>query len=189
MPRAPNGQAIGPRRRTPAARRRLAKFLTEAKASDDLSAWRRAKAVLGYIEGQTVLYLSGVLDITRGSINRWLQWYEADGIEGLCSKKAAGRTPRLTQEQRDELAAIIEAGPQAAGYSSGMWTGPMLGDWVRSHFNVVYHNQHIPRLLHQMGFSVQRPRKRLARADAEAQAHWIRVRFPAIKKKPSPAGA
>jgi transposase len=33
---------------------------------------------------------------------------------------------------------------------------------------VRYHNHHIPRLLHQLGLSVQRPRKRLARADQVA---------------------
>jgi transposase len=186
MPRSQNGHAISARRRRPAAKGQLKRFLVDAKASGDLLAWRRAKAVLSYINGQTVLALVSVLDATRGSINRWLQWYEADGVDGLRSSKAPGPEPRLTEEQRAELARVIEAGPQAAGYSSGMWTGPMLGDWIRSQFGVAYHNHHIPRLLHQIGFSVQRPRKRLARADAEAQAVWIRERFPAIKKKPSP---
>ncbi len=45
-----------------------------------------------------------------------------------------------------------------------------------------YHEQHIPRLLHRLGFSVQRPRKLLARADAEAQQQWLEVRLPAIKR-------
>ena len=44
-------------------------------------------------------------------------------------------------------------------------------------------------MLNSMGFSVQRPRKRLAHADAQAQAHWLRKKFPAIKKKPQPAAA
>ena len=52
-----------------------------------------------------------------------------------------------------------------------------------------YHNQHVPRLLHKLGFSVQRPRKRLARANSEAQDYWLRKRFPSIKKKPLPAEA
>jgi hypothetical protein len=47
---------------------------------------------------------------------------------------------------------------------------------------VRYHNHHIPRLLHPLGFSVQRPRKRLARADAPARELWLRVRLLAIKK-------
>jgi hypothetical protein len=86
-------------------------------------------------------------------------------------------------------ATIVEAGPQSAGYQSGVWTGPMIGDLIEARFSVRYHNHHVPRLLHQLGFSVQRPRKRLARADAEAQEYWLRVRFPAIKKKRAPVAA
>ena len=91
--------------------------------------------------------------------------------------------------QRAELTALVEAGPLAAGYQSGVWTGPMIGDLIEQRFVVRYHNHHIPRLLHQLGFSVQRPRKRLARADALAQEHWLRVRLPAIKKKLQAAAA
>jgi hypothetical protein len=40
----------------------------------------------------------------------------------------------------------------------------------------------VPALLHKLGFSVQRPRKRLARADLDAQACWLRKRLPAVKK-------
>ena len=39
-------------------------------------------------------------------------------------------------------------------------------DWViEEEFRVHYHPGHVCRLLHQLGFSGQRPRRRLARAD------------------------
>ena len=88
-----------------------------------------------------------------------------------------------------QVCGLIEIGPQAAGYSSGVWTGPMIANLIEERFGVRYHNHHIPRLLGRLGFSVQRPRKRLARADAEAQAIWLRDKFPAIKKKRRPAAA
>lgn len=119
-------------------------------------------------------------------MNRWLQWYEAVGTKGLLTGRAPGPQPKLSPEQRSELAAAVEAGPQAAGYRSGVWTGPMIGDLIARRFGVRYHNHTVPRLLHEMGFSVQRPRKRLARADAEAQAVWLREKLPAIKKKRRP---
>jgi transposase len=109
------------------------------------------------------------------------------GLDGLRTWKQPGASPRLTDEQRRELAEIVEAGPMAAGFTSGVWTGPMIGDVIATRFGVRYHNQHVPRLLHQLGFSVQRPRKRLARADAEAQAAWLRDRLPEVKKRPPPS--
>ena len=141
--------------------------------------------MLGYIQGRRVIDLAAEAGVTRGSVNRWLQWYENMGVPGLRTETAPGPAPKLTEEQQDELGAWIEAGPQAAGFTSGVWTGPMIGDFIQRRFGVRYNNNHIPRMLNQLGFSVQRPRKRLARADAEAQATWLRDRLPAIKKKPS----
>jgi transposase len=184
--RSKKGQAISADRRTPAALRQLRAFIADADRTGDLDRWRRGRALLGYIEGRPVIELAKEAGVSRGSVNRWLQWYEAMGVEGLVTGTAPGPAPRLTEAQHDELGALIDAGPQAAGYTSGVWTGPMIGDLIEQRFGVRYHNHHIPRLLNQLGFSVQRPRKRLARADAQAQATWLRETFPAIKKKPPP---
>lgn len=189
MARSRNGEAVRPSQRTPEKISKLRALLAEAKQAGDLETWRRAKAVLAYLDGRRVIALSDELGVTRGSINRWLQWYDAAGSDGLRPRIAPGAAPRLTEDQRDELIAAVEAGPQAVGFTSGVWTGPMIGDWIRRRFDVRYHNHHVPRLLHQLGFSVQRPRKRLARADVEAQARWLRQRLPAVKKKPLPVEA
>jgi transposase len=189
MVRSKTGKAIGPRGRSASGRRKLRRFIREAEKQGDLGQWRRGRAVLGYIEGRRVVELATEAGVTRGSVNRWLQWYEAMGVEGLVTGKPPGPPPKLTEAQQDELAAWIDGGPQAAGYTSGVWTGPMIGDFIEQRFGVRYHNHHIPRMLNQLGFSLQRPRKRLARADAEKQATWLRETFPAIKKKPPPVAA
>lgn len=183
MARSRNGQAIRPARRTPQAIAKLNALLTEAEGKGDLATWRRAKAVLGYIDGKTVIALTSELGLGRSTINAWLRWYDTQGVDGLRPRKAAGPAPKLTPDQMEELAAMIEAGPLAAGYTTGVWTGPMVGDLIHKRYGVRYHNHHVPRLLHQLGFSVQRPRKRLARADAQAQEIWLRTRLPRIKKK------
>jgi transposase len=189
MARSKTGEAISPARRTPQACKQLRRFIDAARVRSDLEAWCRGRAILGYTKGRRVLELVEELEVSRGSINRWLGRYEAMGVEGLLTGTAPGRAPRLTKEQREELARLIEGGPQAAGYTSGVWTGPMVADLIEDRFGVRYHNHHVPRLLNQLGFSVQRPRKRLARADKDAQAHWLRHKLPAIKKKPQPVVA
>jgi transposase len=184
MPLSKLSTAIRPSRRTPPEKRKLRLLVQRSQRSGDLKTWRRAKAVLDYIRGKRVIDLADTMDVTRGSVNRWIGWYDAQGVEGLMPRKAPGPPPRLSQEQLAELAAVVEAGPQAAGFSSGVWTGPMIGQWVWQHFGVKYHSQHIPWILHRLGFSVQRPRKRLARADRAAQEYWLRTKLPRIKKKP-----
>lgn len=175
--------AISPERQTATELKALRNLHWEAKKAGDLDTWRRAKAVSGYLAKKSVISLAEELDVTRGSINRWLQWYNARGADGLRTKKAAGTAPRLNFERREELAKLIDLGPVACGFSSGMWTGAIVADLIRKRFGVTFHSRSTPRLLGQMGFSLQRPRKRLARADKEKQAEWERVRFPALKKK------
>jgi transposase len=83
----------------------------------------------------------------------------------------------------DELARLIESGPDACGFMSGVWTSRMVGQLIEERYDVLYHWKYVPELLHKLGFSVQRPRKLLSRADHEAQERWIRKTLPAIKKK------
>ena len=84
-----------------------------------------------------------------------------------------------------ELADIVESGPVAYGFDCGVWTSPMIGRVIEDEFGVTYHPGHVRKLLHDLGFSVQRPRKVLARADPEAQDKWHRHTFPNLKKKRS----
>jgi transposase len=181
--RAKPGQAIQAKWLTRHEMAKLNALIVKAKKEGDLLTWRRAKAVRDYIRGKPVLTIVGELDVVRASVNQWIRWFDATGTEALRPRKAPGAAPKLIEVQRAELVALIEAGPQASGYMGGVWTGPRIGDLIRKKFGIRYHNHHVPRLLHQLGFSVQRPRKRLARADREAQEIWLRKRLPAIKKK------
>lgn len=184
MGRSKNGEAISAARRSADELRKLAALLKGAEAAGDLATWRRARAITSYLEGKRVVAIAESLDVGRSSVNTWLRWYETMGAAGLETGKPPGAAPRLSEEQRQELEQLIEAGPQNSGFTSGVWTGPVIGELILRRYGVRYHNHHVPRLLHQLGFSVQRPRKRLARADAEAQAVWLRERLPTIKKKP-----
>ena len=183
MTRSKTGQAIRPERRTKKELGRLRKFIDETERANDLKSWRRAVAVLNYIEGKKVVAIKDELGVDRSTVHNWLIWYNADGIEGLRNKKPTGAPPRLDEEQKAKLASLIENGPQASGFTSGVWTGPMIASLIKKKFGIQYHGRYVPYLLHKMGFSVQRPRKRLARADAEAQEKWIKERLPRIKKK------
>jgi hypothetical protein len=116
MARSRTGEAISPGRRTPGAQKKIREFVAAAKDRGDLDAWRRGRAMLGYIDGRRVVDLAAELDVTRGSVNRWLQRYEALGVDGLLTGTAPGSAPKLSDEQRAELTAIVEAGPLAAGY-------------------------------------------------------------------------
>jgi len=146
--------------------------------------------VLGYIHGKPAAQLPVELDVSLAAVKKWIRGYDVAGVQGLWTRYAPGPAMRLSDDERTQLKQVIKAGPQAAGFRCGVCSGPMLKFWIKENFGVDYHKQHIPRLLYRLGFSLQRPRKLLARADAEAQRQWLEVKLPAIKKsRRKPRGA
>lgn len=74
---------------------------------------------------------------------------------------------------------MIIQGPCASGYETGIWTGPLVANLVKREFNVEYSVTQVRRILHELGFSVQYPKK-LSRADHALQEKWINETLPHI---------
>jgi transposase len=106
-------------------------------------------------------------------------------VDGLLEGYRSGRPAHLTQGQRQQLGDILDTAPAAEGLDSGIWTSPMIAWLLEEEFDVQYHPGHVRKLLHTLGFSVQRPRRVLARADTAAQDRWHRRTYPALKNKPA----
>jgi transposase len=180
----PRTYDLPPKRVNAAARRKLRRLMAQAKKRNDLKRWARARAVLGCIEGRTGADMAQELGVDRSTVARLLAAYAARGMPALNPVKPPGPQPKLAEEQFRHLSEIIEQGPQAAGFASGVWTGRLVAEYIRRDFRVEYNWKYIPELLHRLGFSVQRPRKQLSRADRKAQEYWLRHTFPALKKRP-----
>jgi transposase len=58
----------------------------------------------------------------------------------------------------------------------------MIARVIREEFAVSYHPGHVRKLLTQLGFSVQRPKRELAKADPVLQDRWRRYTYPRLKK-------
>lgn len=176
--RAKAGEAIPADMRRPEDVAELTSMLAQAKRSKRRDDAKRIAAVLSYIAGRSASETAEKLKTSRSCVNKWMRWYVTSGAEGLLTRDRPGAPSKLTTEQLRELAGMIDAGPVAAGLESGVWTGPMIGHLIQQRFNVRYHFEYVPRLLKRIRYSVQRPRKRLARADLEAQKHWVEETLP-----------
>jgi transposase len=170
----------------PKTQGRLVRLSKEAERDGAYRVAKRLQAVVLNSEGRTSGELAGILKAPRSRVSEWLSLYQRHGVEGLLEGYRPGRPPLLTAEQRTHLADILDSGPVAYGLDTGLWTSPMLAWLIEEEFGVAYHPGHVRKLLHQMGFSVQRPRRVLARADAAAQDRWHRRTYPNLKKKPKP---
>ena len=117
------------------------------------------------MEGKTAPQISDVRKVHRGNVSIWLRKWRQDGMEGILEGHRAGRPSSLSARQRQELVDILDSGPVAYGFTSGVWTCPMVCRVIEKEFSVSYHPAHVSKILHGLEFSVQRPRKTLARAD------------------------
>lgn len=144
---------------------------------------KRIHAVLLNARGQTSGTIADMLGSPRSSVSEWLRNYEQWGLDGLWEGHRSGRKSALTSPQRIQLGDLIESGPVAYGFVSGVWTSIMIAQVIEEEFSVHYHPGHVRHLLYQMNFSLQRPKKQLINADVHAQKKWHRYTYPNIKKK------
>ncbi len=75
-------------------------------------------------------------------------------------------------------------GAQAAGYPTDLWTCPRVAEQIERRFGVRYHVDHVGRLLHELGWSPQKPARRALERDEDAIRRWVRHEWPRVKKKP-----
>ena len=145
---------------------------------------RRLHAVVLNMEGRTAPEIASLLKVHRSKVSIWLHHWQRWGMDGILEGHRPGRPKELTHPQLQTLADLLDSGPVAYGFHSGVWTCPMVCRIIEEEFSVAYHPAHVSRILQQLGFSVQRPKKVLARADKQLQSRWERYRYPDIKKKP-----
>ena len=170
----------------PQTYRRLIRLSKEAEQDGAYRVAKRLQAVCLNSEGRTSGDLASILKAPRSKVSEWLARYQAYGIEGLLEGYRCGRPARMTEAQCRRLGDILDSGPVAYGLDTGIWTSPMIAWAIEEEFGVVYHPGHVRKLLHDLGFSVQRPRRVLARADRHEQDRWHRYLYPRLKKKPEP---
>jgi len=136
-----------------------------AKRSKDGPQARRLLALAAIYDGATRTEAAKIGGVTLQIVRDWVVKFNAHGPQGLLDRKAPGRPPRLNDEHRAALAAIIESGPIPAVHGVVRWRIVDLCQWIYEEFRVVVAKQTLSRELRAMGY-----RKLSARPRHHAQA-------------------
>lgn len=164
---------------------KLLRLKKEAEQDGEYRVARRLHATLLNDEGKTSGEIAHLLKSPRSRVSEWLSRYESHGIEGLLEGHRTGRPSDLSLKQKEALAGIVDSGPVAYGFVSGVWTAIMIAQVIQEEFDVLYDPRHVRRILSDLDFSLQRPKRVLAKADPIRQNRWRRYTYPLIKKKPA----
>jgi transposase len=167
--------------------RTIQKLIALKKSAQEDSAYRvaiRLHSVILNLEGRTPSDISDVLKVNRTNVPAWIRAWNQYGIEGLLEGHRCGRPSGLNPNDKEKLLDIVESGPVAYGFDTGVWTSIIISKVIQNEFNLEYHPGHVRKLLKQVGLSFQRPTYVLAKADPAVRNKWTRYTYPLLKKKP-----
>lgn len=149
-----------------------------ARRCGDAEQVRRLLALASILDGGSRSDAAKVGGVTLQIVRDWVVRFNAEGPDGLKSRKAPGKPSILTDEQRRALGEIVEAGPIPAAHGVVRWRLIDLAQWIWDEYGLSISKQSLSREMRALGFRKlsARPRHRGQKGEA----------IPAFKKT-SPA--
>ena len=132
---------------SPAELRRLASKTRNVNQS------RRLLSLAAVLDGMNRTEAARIGGMDRQTLRDWVHRFNADGPDGLLDGWSKGPEPRLSTEQRAEIAELVETGPDRAIHGVVRWRRVDLQRVITERFGVAYHERTIGKLLKALGFS------------------------------------
>lgn len=123
-------------------------------------------------EFQNAGKVARLLGRDKTTILGWIKDFNKQGLHGLDRKSPPGRSPRLSKKQMEELKRDILTNPRELGYDFSNWEGKSIAFHILKKFGVKLGVRAVQKLLHKLGFSLQRPRHKLKKANPAAQEEF-----------------
>jgi len=148
-----------------------------AKAKDANQA-RRLLALAAIRDGKGRAEAARIGGMDRQTLRDWVHALNERGLDGLINRKAPGRKPKLTAEQKEEVHEIVAKGPDPEVDGVVRWRCVDLRGVIEKRFGVDLDEVSIGRLLKELGFAHVSARPRHPKQDKEA-IETFKKTFPA----------
>ncbi len=140
-----------------------------ASREKDGSAARRILALAFVLEGQDRAAAARNCGMDRQTLRDWVHRYNREGLAGLRDRHGGGCGRKLSQAQRAELAALVEAGPDPALHKVVRWRRVDLRDEIKRRFDVDLHERSVGKILVSLGYRRLSVRPQHPKSDPAAQ--------------------
>lgn len=124
-------------------------------------------------EFQNCTTVAELVKKSRTTIQSWVKAFNEGGIEAIVPNSPPGCPSRLSEEQKEELKKDILTHPRKLGYEFSNWEGKSVSEHIKIKFGILLKVRQCQYLLHELGFTLQRPRYKFPKADAEKQKEFI----------------
>jgi transposase len=112
---------------------------------------RRMRAASLLAKGLSQSEVARQVGAHRQSVSRWAAELHATGLTGLKKAGRAGRKPRLSAAQINQIERGLKRGPQALGYATSLWTANRVVHLIEQECGVSYHPGHAWKILRRLG--------------------------------------
>lgn len=124
-----------------------------ARWACDAAQVRRLLAIAAAYDGMKRGEAAEVGGMDRQTLRDWVHRFNEEGPEGLVNRVAPGASRKISPAQLEELAEIVETGPDPETDGVVRWRRIDLKAVIEARFGVVYHERSVSRLLHDLGFA------------------------------------
>ena len=124
-----------------------------AAATRNANQSRRLLSLAAALDGMNRTEAARIGGMDRQTLRDWVHRFNALGPDGLLDSWSKGPEPRLSHEQRAEIADLVETGPDRAVHGVVRWRRIDLQRLILERFGVAYHERTVGKLLKALGFS------------------------------------
>lgn len=116
--------------------------------TDERVPTQRILAAIAYKQGESKQRLARRHDVTRKTIDNWMDRFVDQPIEHApYDEPLPGRPPELTEAERTQLFADLECPPETFGYDRHAWDPPLVARHLERTYDVAYSLRHVRRLM------------------------------------------
>jgi transposase len=132
----------------------------------------RLLGVANVLDGMSRAQAARQAGMDRQTLRDWVIRFNAEGAEGLRDRPRSGRPPWLDEGQLAAFKALVLRGPDPERDGVSSWRAKDLCRIVEDRCGVVYTENGMLRLLHDLGLSWQKARPVHPAADPQAPARF-----------------
>jgi transposase len=156
--------------------------MARPKGSAEVIEARRRQALRLLDQDYSLGEVGRMLGCAPSSVMRWRDARARGGKQALKVRPTPGRPAQLKARDRQRIVARLMKGAMANGFATELWTISRVATVIHKCCGIEYHRSHVARLLHEMGFSCQKPERRALERDEARIEQWKRKDWPRVKK-------
>jgi transposase len=152
------------------------------KGSAEVIEARRRQALRLLDQGYSLGEVGRMTGCAASSVMRWRDARTRGGKQALKVRPTPGRPSELNDRDRRRIVQRLLKGAMANGFATELWTTTRVAQVIHKCCGIQYHRSHVARLLHELGFSCQKPERRALERDEARIEQWKRRDWPRVKK-------